>query len=93
MSDNLISLYFSLYPSHADALRELNAEGGTAYRHDKISSWLRGMKNPNNVTQARMRRKVMSHAIREALGEDPTHYTDAQLDHLAALMGPPEGVL
>ena len=90
MSDNLISLYFSLYPSHADALRDLNAECGTRYAHNKVSDWRRGIKQPNGRAQAHMRRVAVGRAIREALGEDPTGYTDAQLDHLAALMGPPE---
>ena len=92
---NLIDLWLAVETSIpgttiGSALADLNAECGTRYAHNKVSDWRRGIKQPNGRAQAHMRRVAVGRAIREALGEDPTGYTDAQLDHLAALMGPPE---
>lgn len=91
MPDNLITSWLAndlATPGRRkiDAVRDLNAELGTAYTTSRINEWAQGLRMPAAAAQRYMAREAIAWVLRQ---ERITGLTDRQLDRIADRLSVP----
>jgi hypothetical protein len=78
---SLVHSYFAAFPDRLSALEDLNVALGTAYKHNAISRWMQGKRDPDWRTRAHMLNRVLPGVLREHGAATPAD-VDAALDKL-----------